>query len=486
MSFRILYFFLFISGISKALPYFELNKEVVKAYRHFNKLDFIAFDSVVTLGQKQQSQNRFFDYLQGLRTSVTLLVDEDQIHYRQALSQRNDLIQKLENVAGASPFKYWALADTYMYWSLIRAKYGDKVHAALDLRQAIKFATICRNQYPWFLPILKTTAICQAVASAVPEKFNWLAQLAGIKGNRTESVQTLESFLKHPLINNKLNFLIPEAACFYIALKYNLDGDFKPKGIHLNENPSELLLFGQVWLHSKMKEPALLIQKLNILEAKIKGLDFCYLRYLKAEAQLNQLLDPQKEFLAFIGCSKGPSFKKSSIRKLAWYQLMQGNEKGYKDWMRLMPSNPASPNDEDIQADIEYRQSRIPLPELIKSRVLFDGGNYSEAFKFAQNSKPENLEHSLEKEYRLGRCTEALQQSRVASLHYKKVIREGSQSTEYFAASAAWQLALYYQKLGKTDSVNYYCNLVETLPNQAYKKSLSMKARALKNNNITK
>jgi tetratricopeptide (TPR) repeat protein len=165
---------------------------------------------------------------------------------------------------------------------------------------------------------------------------------------------------------------------------------------------------------------------------------------------------------------------------------MQGNEKGYKDWMRLMPSNPASPNDEDIQADIEYRQSRIPLPELIKSRVLFDGGNYSEAFKFAQNSKPENLEHSLEKEYRLGRCTEALQQSQVASIHYKKVIREGSQSTEYFAASAAWQLALYYQKLGKTDSVNYYCNLVETLPNQAYKKSLSMKARALKNNNITK
>jgi tetratricopeptide (TPR) repeat protein len=484
MSFRFLYLFLFLAVGSKASPCFELNNQVIQAYQQLNRLDFVAFDSIVVQLQTNQPLNRFGDYLESLRTEIILLIDENPIHYRQALSHREQLIQKIENTPENSPYKYWALADIHMYWALIRAKYNDELHAALDLRQAIKYGSLCKSRYPWFLPVLKTNAICLGMATAVPDKYSWLAQLAGIKGNKSESIQTLEDFLNHPLINSSFAYLIPEAACFYIAMKFNIYGEFENQVPAIETNSSELLQFAFIWLHSKTKKPEELIKKVNVLEPKIRGVDFCYLKYLKAEAKLNLLIDPQADFLGFLLCTKGHSFKRSAFRKLAWNQLIQGNEKGYREWMKVIQLSPTSTNDEDIQAGLESQRSIIPPRELIQSRLLFDGGNFQKSLDYVQTCSPANLDQVLEKDYRIARCLENLNQRGSAVTYYKKVIKAGSSSVEYFAASSALQLALYYQNQNKTDSVNYFCSLVETLPNLAYKKSLSMKARALKKNSI--
>lgn len=458
---------------------FILNKQVIDAYSKYTDLDFLGLDSAIIEINSINSGNRFAEFLTGLRNTLTLIIDEDEKFYRVSLSNREKLFNRIEEVRFNSPYKYWCLAELYTYWALVRLKYHEEVRAALDLKKAFKYSSICASEFPWFIPQQKTRAVLEAIASAVPENYTWLASLAGIKGKPVNSINLLTGFIENPIIGKYYSFLIPEAQSLKAFLNYNVLG--KNTTISgRNQQNTGMLLLSEIWFHSKNHEPDKVIALTHLLQKQITGLEFCYLKYLIGEARLNSIQNPVPDLKSFITCNSGAAFRLAALRKIGWYYLISGNETEYLKWMHLITLTGKPDTEEDLQALNEASAKTVPEKKLILSRIFFDGGNFQESMKIASEFNALTTLQKIEKDYRIARCLTELNKHDDAIYLYKKIVSSNN-TDQYFNSASSYQICLYYAEKGEKDSVLCYLDKIHKSGSETYKKSLSLKARALLN-----
>ncbi|MEX1189215.1 MAG: hypothetical protein WED33_08150, partial [Bacteroidia bacterium] len=205
----------FLSFQVKADIFFEISPEIIECYRSGISFNITKMDADLDKLRKYQANNGFILLLENYRETILLLANEDHQAYRIALAAKNTRIERLKLAEDKSPYKYWCLAEVYLQWTLIRIRYHDEYRAANDLRKANNYLVDCRNNYQWFYLSDKTLAIIEALSSAVPNQYRWLANIAGLKGKKTDALQRLR-FLKNKLDKEKtFNFLSPEIE-FYI------------------------------------------------------------------------------------------------------------------------------------------------------------------------------------------------------------------------------------------------------------------------------
>lgn len=461
---------------------YRISPQVVETYKLGIALKLEDMTKALSLLKVNEPDNSFIHLLSNYQTLIKLLVDEDYTEYRVSLSKRDRLIADMKLSSRVSPWYNWALSEVYLQWSLIRLRYQDNIKAANDLRKSRKYLDKCQDIYPGFYISQKTLAIIEALAGAVPEQYEWLANIAGIKGNKRSAVNRLKKLKITVNSSTLFDFIDPEISFYILFIEQNLNADEGiPQNKDINRYRSGLLGFADIWILSKANNSGEVIKRIDKLEQEVNGLSFCYLDFLKAEAKLNQLQNPINDFQEFLNCTKGKAFIKSARRKMAWYSLIQDDTSGYFLHIRNVIKNGSTFLDDDKQAEEEAKILSLPNKNLLSARLLFDGGNFVGCLKLLESISGSTLNNieELEKVYREARAYQKLDSLYLAQRKFRKTISKGRTINKYFASSAAYQLALIKKNIGQNDSARYYLNLIPQFPSHAYSESFSLKKASL-------
>jgi len=463
---------------------FILSQEVVSAYESVFSLRLNEGQESLIKDSKKHKGNPFHYLIENYTDLIKCLVEDDPSYYRLALTKRGQRIANLELAEKTSPFYFYCLAEVHLQWAMMRLKNGELVLAANDLRKTASYLRENQEKYPEFILNNKTAGILHALAGAVPPSYGWLARLAGIEGTSAQGLAELHVLDNWLNVQPRFSFLKHEVRFLQLFISINFQSRevVAPAENEIENEP--LLIFLSVIQAQKAHNSSMVLALLDRLSLIKKDIDFCYLNYLKGEANLNLHYAENGEFQTFLNCTKGKTYIKAALRKKAWSVLLKGDTELYRTIMAIIPSNGSLLADDDKQADLEARSGLIPEILLLKARLSFDAGEYEKSLK-ALSSYPvaeKSIAQQTEYYYRLARNFHCSNKLDLAIDNYSKAIRSGRQLNDYFAASAAFYSGNIYELRSKKDKAEEFYKMVYTFKTHPYKNSLDAKAKAaLKN-----
>src|SRR5687768_10032907 len=130
-------------------------------------------------------------YITSLAESLELLITEDFSKfslYEERFHKRLD-----KNIKGSPRDYQFVQAEIRLHWAFVYLKFGHELDAALHLRQAYQIAEACKEKFPDYLPIRKTTGLLRIIVGSVPEKYNWVLSLLNMSGSVSSGLAELES-----------------------------------------------------------------------------------------------------------------------------------------------------------------------------------------------------------------------------------------------------------------------------------------------------
>jgi hypothetical protein len=199
-------------------------------------------------------------------------------------------------------------------------------------------------------------------------------------------------------------------------------------------------------------------------------------------ALLNQLDDDAVRFLErFITNPAIENQMAYGKLKLAWYYVIFNKNDKAQALVSEILSSENNTTPQDKQAVYEATHAANWNPELLKSRLLFDGGNYtaSAAVLLQNKNKVTNFkwEQKLEFSYRLARAYHQLNDYKKAVLFYEMAIDTDFAANYYYPCYAAFYLGQVYQSMGRNDLAAKYFQLCLNLDAPIYKNEIHKRAQ---------
>jgi tetratricopeptide (TPR) repeat protein len=224
------------------------------------------------------------------------------------------------------------------------------------------------------------------------------------------------------------------------------------------------------------------LQKFDSLPELTDYFPFYYLYYLAGESHLRKLETDQaaKNLSIFLDNFKGQNFIKDAYRKLAWTSLLEGDTTGYEEILIQVKEYGTTNVGQDNDAQREAQSGSIPDAELIKVRLLFDGGYYKQADSVLNQIDTTTLkkEEKIEVVYRKARIAHQTKDLLKATTYYRKAIEIGKNSPRYFAGNSALKLGEIYEIRNELDLAEYYFRFCLNLDFDEFESGIHTKAKA--------
>jgi len=462
---------------------FVLSENAVKAYQACSRFQINQANQLIQIENKVNPTNGFSYLIANYCDFLKVIIEDDPLEYRKALARRSQRIKNLEIYDKSSPYYRYCLAEIYLQWSFLRFKQGELLKAANELQKANALLTENSQNHPDFILNKKGLAIVHILSGSVPDNLQWIANIAGIHGNVIQGEHELNEVLIFCRKSPSIRFLIPEMLFFRQMLKINImdQSSLQPisSGIDSVYKNEPIIQYIDILLAQKTQHAYEVIRRIEKFPSQDNGISFCYLHYLKAEALMNLNKPTEDGFQRFLNCSKGAHFKQAALRRIAWQYLLQGNNVEYKNNLRRIIDLGDAKSEEDKQAFLEATSNQIPDTNLLRARLLFDGGDFKQTIArlLALPIKGRNLAFISERAYRLGRSYQMFNKNDEAISWFNIAINSGANLPEYFAASAAYNSGKVFLKQGKLQDAKTMFLRVSKFPNHPYKNSLDAKAK---------
>ncbi|MBT1702568.1 tetratricopeptide repeat protein [Chryseosolibacter indicus] len=446
-----------------------------KAYKHVLNLEV---EEARTLLQDPKTIADF--YILSLAESLELLVTEDASVfdvYEDRFESRLD--KKIKGTEAAHQFLQ---AEMRLQWAFVYLKFGHEFDAALSLREAYKIAEECQKKYPSYLPILKTMGLLEVIVGAVPEKYNWVLSLMGLKGSianglhdlstlkESDSPLAFEADLLHALIQGFI-FQKPEAALNEV--KFLLD----------KRTDNRLLNFlgGALYLKNSDSELA------NILLTRVsqsrKGIPVYYADYLIGETLLHKADYARaiSSYKWFIRNYKGQNYIKDAYYKIALCNWLAGNKSEALMAFQEAKIKGKESSEADKYAARSLADNELPHVKLSKVRYSTDGGYYAEAQQQLISITEAEIPSQRDKtEYRYRKARLAHKQNQLdsAKAFYKQTIEVAGNEPWYFAPNSCLQLGYIAMSENRLEDAKSHFKRTLEYKKHEYKNSIDAKAKS--------
>lgn len=478
--------FLFFAHSSKG--YYELDPNLKSAYSTIISLDFVKAENLLSKERTEKPGNDlvilYSNYIDFLRAFIS----EEQVYFNSFKKNASENIKKLEqrNENASSPFHLYAKAEILIQQSLVKVKFREYVSAANDIRKAYHLIEKNKLLFPTFLLNNKLSGFLKVVIGAVPREYKWLVEIAGMTGSVPEGTSDLKTlyrsleFSDYSCYREELLFYLTNLYTTFVSSEQELKDCIVYLQPYSNESTLMRYCTASVLMKLGRSEDALLF--LDHPEKYMTGFQFDFMYYKLGMCKLRNLdLSAKEDLLIFVQRFKGQNYIKSAYQKLAWIELLNNNSIGYYSYLAMCRTSGVAFIDEDKDALNEAAESQICNKILLRSRLLFDGGNYDKAQKELAGMPLDSFpkyKDQLEVTYRLARIYQMSGQMEKAIDLFQKTITNGEHATFYFAANSALILGLIYE--GKNDVVNaelYYKKCL-SMDRHQYQNSLDQKAQA--------
>ncbi len=468
---------------------FDINPNCKEAYHKIICLQFNEAQGLISLEKRVHPSNNFSVYLENMIDFLKVFISEDKTQFDILIENKSRRIKLFENDPTSSPWKRYVIADTYLQWAVVRLKFREYISATYEVNKAYNLLQENSELYPMFFPNLKGLGVLHAVIGGIPDEYKWVLKLISLKGSISQGLNELTQLLKATKNSDDYKFIYPECLFYLTYVSLHLQGD-KKEALQLlpfyNDAPdlitsSPILAVSKASIYLQNGQSAEAEKTLLLVEESSSI--FNYIDYQLGLAKLNQLKgDSYKYFFRYLLHFKGENLVKSAYQKLAWYYLVNNNQAKYTEYMQLLLLRGASYAEADKQAEKEAQSVNRPNIDLLKARLLFDGGNYHQALATLQGLEPSkdcnNIHDLIEYTYRTARVFHEMGKTSLAILYYERTLKDGLDKPWYFATNSALQLGMIYEgKNDKAKAKEYFQTCINLSPEE-YKSSLHQKAKA--------
>jgi len=490
---KIFLIFLFVFISASGFSSVQFNARCKKAYEEMIRLNFDESSKILSQEEFQNSKNIIPSFIRNYAVFLEVIIEEDVDGYDRFLENAKLIIDKFEEVTEKSPYTKYCITDIYLQIAYVNALQESYFSTAMKLRSARNSILENQKEFPNFIPNKKALGVMNVALGSVPENYEWIMDLFGLKGSVNEGLSMLKSLITQVKDSKSYSWLSTEAILSYTFSSINFgdskkQDDFLQSIFHYKRRDSsvfnnQLLCYSAAsyYHHNGDNESVIKVLSKRVVGKTTQKL--YYLDFVLGSAFLYKI-DPRsvKYLNSYLSQFKGDAYRKSALQKIAWYNLVLGNTGVYKQYMERVKMEGNAFFDGDKQAMKEAESGEVPNKYLLKFRLLFDGGYYREAKRvFETNAAISVLKTKkdfLEYNYRLGRLYDEWGKTTAAIGYYNKAIQEGKDYPYYYAANASLHMGYIYEKQGNSQLALKYYRLCLSLDFNEYHNSITQKAKA--------
>lgn len=466
--------------------YFDYNAEVQATYRSIMDLDLpLAAQSLEQLAA-DQPENLARVHLEDYYDFFQIYTSDEAQQYKALKKNRSERLHLLDKGPADSPWYLYTQADMRLHWAFLKFQFGDYLSGFLDVKKAFQLLEENVAAFPAFTPNYKNLGVLHTLIGTVPDHYQWgVRLLSGLEGSIAQGREELSSCLQD--IQPSTMFLREESRLLYSYLLVYIGWDYedawrllKPLQDTAGQQTFTAFIYANVAFRSGNNEEAIRVLR----EARLRsGWQYFPIMEFNLGSALLRKLDPQaaRHFHYFLDGYQGRQDIKAAYHRLAWCALLKSDEQGYLSQMILVKSKGMEASGRDKDAMRAAQLGFIPYPQLIKARLLFDGGYYAKALQTLQDLQSEDLEQpyeQLELDYRKGRIYHGMKNWSKALFYYNAVYHRGAADGYYFACNAALQMGLIFEEKGQAAEAAIYFERCLAAQAEVYQNSLHMVAKA--------
>jgi tetratricopeptide (TPR) repeat protein len=466
---------------------FEWTPALREAYNKTLSLRFKDAASDLVKIRQTDPDNLLILHVENYLDFFHVYINEEESEFKRLEKNKDKRLETIEKEGDkSSPYYLFLQADIRLHWALARLKFEEYSTAFFETNKAFKLLTANAEKFPMFMPNKKDLGILHAIVGTIPDNFKWtVSWLSSMEGSMEQGKGELEEVLRFA---QKQDFIYEdEIYVYYAYLMLHLENDSEEAWKIINkaklnpkENPLACFVMANIAMRTDRGDDAI-----NILLERPTGKQFHpfhYLDYMLGLVKLQRLDKDADTYLQrYVDNYKGRNFIKDAYQKLAWHSLLHGNAAGYKDFMNRCKSRGYTIVGSDKSALADAKSGDVPAIELLKARVLFDGGRFQRAYDVLKAKKPDDYlseKNRLEYNYRMGRITHKLGRVNEALIFYQKTIDQGQNSLYYFACRSALEKGHILEELKRNKQARNAYNQCLSMSPADHKTGLHQQAKA--------
>ncbi len=371
-----------------------------------------------------------------------------------------------------SPYYLACESEMQLQMGIFNIVNGDRL---AGLRRAFSaYKKIYRNldKYPDFQMGNKLDGMFNVAIANLPPFVSWAANTFGVSGDDKVGYNIMKTYFDYFSDSPGLK----QEAALYTILAHKLNKDplgayHFTKSIDSSYANYHLLkyFYTNVAYRSGFNEEALKI--FSTFNPEKLEIQFNPYNYLFGKIMLRKL---DSSAILYFEKYLSQNQKKDNLKeinyKLALAYLIAGNKDGFIKHRQLAKESGDDITERDREAIHDYNLDYFPDTELVKVKLLLDGGYYNRAAEIIDNyiindeiPIPYLLEFYLLKgkyEYQSGNYNQAI-------IDFENVIERGKDEDYYFASEAAMYLGLIYEKTDPEKAISFF-NMSRDLYNSDY------------------
>ncbi len=456
------------------------------AYSAVLSLHFAPARKLLNHEKQKHPANVYTDYLYNYMDFLRIFISEDQNLFDR-LDDTFDLrYGRIKQLPDTSRYKNLLLANMNLQWAFARLKFGQYFTAAWELNKAYRLITENNERFPGFVPNNITLGILHVIIGLVPDKYQWMLKIISMEGNVEQGKAELYRALDQAAANPTYAYLYHESLFYLGFIELNLSANQNTLNKlmkYLRKTDADNLLMdflkADIYIRHGKNDKAL-----DVLRNAPRGsgyFPFYYLNYLQGECYLRKLStdSADAEYHYFLHHFRGLNYIKDAWRKRAWDALLHHDSVTYRRRMDSVIRFGSAKVGADKEALTEAERGRIPNIDLLRVRLLFDGGYYSTAKSILTQMDTAGFtdEEKTEYIYRFARITHRLHQIPQAKKAYRETLATGSRLPRYFAANAALKLGEIYESEDSLTLAQKFYRECLNLPFDEYVNSIRGKAK---------
>ncbi|PCH68407.1 MAG: hypothetical protein COC01_03860 [Bacteroidetes bacterium] len=468
-----------------AFAQFEFNTNCEKAYENILALRINDAKSIIEKEKTANPNNLTVLYLENFIDFFTIFLNENKEEFKNLEANKDIRLKKLDDGAkkSNSPYYLFIKAEIELQWAFARLKFGEFLSAAYEIYKAYNHLEKNIKKYPDFSPNYKSMGLLHTLIGSIPDKYKWGADLIGMDGDLDQGIKELTALMKNPPteykhIDSEVKILLSFILKYYRMFDHN-----SWQYLNATKQDSSSLL----WVFCKADE--LMVKRENetvieLLENRPKDeayFPFYFLDYLTGISKLKRLDSNANEPLEyFLNNFNGLNYIKSAYQKLAWHYLINDNLEKYHYYINFCKDKGDTFIDDDVQALKELESGVIPHKDILKARLLFDGGYFEKAEKILDEIPEKSLNTAKDKvelTYRKARLLHEWGKPDEAVPYYDQTLVNGIELKYYFAANSALQLGYISEESQDYKKAKIHYEKCIDIHDHGYKSYLEFKAK---------
>lgn len=474
-----------VAGI-RAFANFDFNANCQQAYDNILSLKLKKARILLDQEKAVHPNNGITILLDNYYDYFWLLTTDSKTDFDRLKENKGKRINLLEGEDESSPYYNFALAQVNLQWALIHSRFGENTAAGFEINKASKLLKSNSQKFPNFLPDDIPSGVVNVLLGALPDgALKSTLSFIGVKGSITSGINSLQQLaVKLPrsgysAFYDELVFYLTYIQSYVIADPKAYEKMQQYTALMGNSSLVKTYIKSFVAIRTGHSSEAV-----EYLEHRPNGAEYQpypYLTYLMAIAKMNRLdKNADDYFKRFLAENKGVSYIKDTYLHLAWQLLLEDDLHGYQNYIQLAKTRGYQFNEKDKQAITEYGNP-TPNPDLLRARLLFDGGFYDKALKILNDKTTASgfisVAEKTEYCYRLGRVYDAMEKDDEALHNYQLAINTGKGTPYYYGPTAAVKIGNIYERQKNKPEATHYYNMAIAFKNHQYENSIEQKAK---------